>query len=300
VVAAHQPSAESSRSSGGDAMTPLLPAFTGSPQVNTVYNVDALTLLRALPDNSIDMVLTSPPYDNLRTYNGYTFDFQPIARETFRVLKTGGVCVWVVGDTTVNNSETLTSMRQALYFVDVCGFNMHDTMIYQKDGLSFPHAKRYNSSFEYMFILSKGVPCTANLLRERMNKHAGKKISNSGREPDGSMRKVINRTNFINPEMGVLTNVWLINTGYMKTTADKEAYQHPAMFPEELARRHIETWTNAGDTVLDYFGGSGTTAKEARKINRKFLICDTSAEYCDLMRRRLALPFTPMFAELAG
>lgn len=268
----------------------LLPAFAGMPDLNKVYNCDALTILKSLPDNSIDMVLTSPPYDNLRTYNGYTFDFQPIARETFRVLKTGGVCVWVVGDATINGSETLTSMRQALYFVDVCGFRMHQTIVYEKDAMPFPPQKRYYSMFEYCFTLSKGEPHTFNGLLEK-NLNAGRKLKATHRQTNGTTKQ---SEEILIPSNRLLTNVWRISAGYMRTTKDVEAYQHPAMFPEELARRHIETWTNAGDTVLDYFGGSGTTAKMARQFGRNYITCDISAEYCDLMRRRLSQAYTPL------
>ncbi len=282
---------------------PLLPARipqrVGCVDVNTVYCTDALSLLARLPDNSIDLVVTSPPYDNLREYNGYTFDFQPIARETYRVMKPGGVVVWVVGDATINGSETLTSMRQALYFVDVCGFRMHDTMIYQKDSYPFPDTSRYYQQWEYMFVMSKGEPHITNLLRQKA-KYSAPNKSASQRQADGSITKLKYKTA---NETRVLDNVWPISSGYMRTTADTFAYDHPAMFPEELAERHILTWSNAGDVVLDYFGGSGTTAKMARKLGRDYIYCDVSADYCQIARRRLAQPYTPlMFTDdqLAG
>lgn len=268
----------------------LLPAIaSGQPTLNTIHHCDALTLLKALPSNSIDMVLTSPPYDNLRTYNGYTFDFQPIARETFRVLKTGGVCVWVVGDATVNGSETLTSMRQALYFVDVCGFRMHDTMIYEALGTGAKGSNyAYWQAFEYMFVLAKGNIQTVNRIADVKNKHAGKMAA--PRFGNKEKHHIVN-------DIGVRTNIWRYAVGFANNS---DITGHPAPYPEALARDHIISWTNAGDTVLDYFGGSGTTAKMARQFGRNYITCDISAEYCDLMRRRLAQPWTPMFAELTA
>jgi site-specific DNA-methyltransferase (adenine-specific) len=270
----------------------LLPAFTGVPEVNKVYQVDALTLCRALPDNYIDLTVTSPPYDNLRTYKGYTFDFQPIARELYRVTKPGGVVVWIVGDATINGSETLTSMRQALYFVDACGFKVHDTMIYQKYGNVFSSTNRYNQVFEFMFVLSKGVPNTTKLIKIKSTGHGGGKFS--GRNADGS-KQLRQR-----PNQGTksLDNVWLIMAHGFNAASEIFTYNHPAIFPEELAERHILSWSNPGDLILDPFMGSGTTAKMARKNGRDYIGCDIALEYCDIARRRLAMPYTPnMFIE---
>lgn len=267
----------------------------GAYETNQVYCCDALELLKGLPDESVDLVLTSPPYDNLRTYNGYSFDFEPIAHESYRVLKQGGVLVWVVGDSVANGSETLTSFRQALYFKDTVGFNLHDTMIYQKDGAPFPESNRYAQEFEYMFVLSKGAPRVHNLLTTKTK--YGASATSSSRSADGSVSKF---QYGLAKETRTLANVWYITSGYMKTTKDKDAFEHPAMFPEKLAERHILTWSNPGDLVVDYFGGSGTTAKMARNNGRHWLTCDISAEYCDLMRRRLDAPYTPnMFTTLA-
>jgi site-specific DNA-methyltransferase (adenine-specific) len=181
-------------------------------------------------------------------------------------------------------------MRQALYFVDVCGFKMHDTMIWQKDGNPFPESNRYAQEFEYMFVFSKDVPKTKNLIQQLVKFHPGK--SATYRQLNGQM----DANKYGTRETRALPNVWYIPCGYMKTTTDIFAYDHPAMFPEKLAERHILTWSNPGDVVLDYFGGSGTTAKMARNNNRQYITCDLSAEYCDLMRKRLAQPFTmPMF-----
>lgn len=107
--------------------------------MNRDYNYitlgDCVELMKEIPDDFIDLTVTSPPYDNLRDYNNemtWNFEkFKEVAKELFRITKPGGVVVWVVGDATIKGSETGTSFRQALFFKD-CGFNLHDTMIYKK------------------------------------------------------------------------------------------------------------------------------------------------------------------------
>lgn len=247
--------------------------------------VDCLEGLKSLKDDSIDLVVTSPPYDNLRTYNGFSFDFEGIAEELFRVIKQGGVVVWVVGDAVDNKgSETLTSFQQALHFKSV-GFNVHDTMIYQKTGHPFPPSNRYYQVFEYMFVLSKGRPKTANLIKQNtISKHN----RSSYRCQNGDIAPMLYE---LNKPTRPLDNVWLFNTGYMQTTKDKFAFVHSAMFPEELAERHIRTWSNEGDVVLDIFVGSGTTPKMAILNKRHFIGFDISKEYCEIANKRVALAY---------
>ena len=256
-------------------------------ELNKIYNENCLDTMSRMPDNFIDLTVTSPPYDNLRDYNGYSFDFESIAKELFRVTKVGGVVVWVVGDATINGSETGTSFKQALYFKD-CGFNLHDTMIYSKTP-SFPASegdKRYSQSFEYMFVFSKREPKTANLLKDRKNKWGGSKSwgKTSERKKDGTIkeREIINVQ-----EHGFRFNNWEYSTGKGNTTLDEIAFKHPAMFPEKLAGDHIYTWSNEGDVVYDCFSGSGTTAKQAHLLNRKWIGSEISSEYVELSYKRL-------------
>jgi site-specific DNA-methyltransferase (adenine-specific) len=246
--------------------------------MNKVICGDCLDVMKDMQDKSIDMVLTSPPYDNLRDYNGYTFDFEGIAKELYRVTKDGGVVVWVVGDATIKGSETGTSFKQALYFKEI-GFNLHDTMIYVKDGFSFPDAQRYYACFEYMFIFSKGKPKTIHQIADKKNKHAGSTISGFNRNPDGSTRKMSCSGNKIK-EFGVRGNVWTI-------TPQKANRIHPAMFPEKLAEDHILSWSNEGDTILDPMAGSGTTLKMAKKNNRNYIGIEISPEYVEIIKKRL-------------
>jgi site-specific DNA-methyltransferase (adenine-specific) len=241
---------------------------------------DCLEVMKSMDANSIDLTVTSPPYDNLRTYNGYTFDFEGIAQELYRVTKDGGVVVWIVGDATINGSETGTSFRQALYFMEY-GFNLHDTMIYEKDAISFPDKNRYQQCFEYMFVLSKNKPKTLNLIQDRKNVSFGRKVTGTDRDANGLTRKASCFGQSIK-EFGIRWNVWKVNSvkGNVKVN-------HPAMFPEQLAHDHIISWSNEDDTVLDCFLGSGTTGKMAKQLNRNFIGIEISQEYLEIAKNRI-------------
>lgn len=253
--------------------------------------MDCVEGMKLLPNECIDLTVTSPPYDNLRTYKGFTWDFEGTAKELYRVTKQGGVVVWIVGDATIKGSETGTSFRQALYFKEI-GFNIHDTMIYLKDACPFPETNRYYPMFEYMFVLSKGKPKTVNLIADKPNKRYGEKVASSTqRQPDGKTVKVsANKTDPTRTvkKYGVRGNVWQYSPGYNKSTKDKCAYQHPAIFPEQLAQDHILSWSNEGDVVLDPFLGSGTTAKMALLNNRHFIGFELSEEYCKIANERIS------------
>lgn len=251
---------------------------------------DCLQLMKGIPDGSIDLTVTSPPYDNLRNYNGFAWDFEGVARELYRITKDGGVVVWVVGDATINGSETGTSFKQALYFKE-CGFNIHDTMIYDKGSCPFPDKTRYYQCFEYMFIFTKGKIKTFNPLEDRKNKCGGEKIlSTTLRQKDGSLKKTsaeLNNTGRTIKEYGVRFNIWQISPGKGKSTRDEYAFKHPAIFPEQLAEDHILSWSNSGDVVFDPFLGSGTTAKMAVLNNRHYIGFELSNEYFGIACKRL-------------
>jgi DNA modification methylase len=252
-------------------------------EINKIYNEDCLEGMKRIPDGFVDLTVTSPPYDNLRTYNGnieqWSFEkFQGIAKELYRVTKNGGVVVWVVGDATVNGSETLTSFRQALYFKEI-GFNVHDTMIYEKVGLSFPDSNRYYQMFEYMFIFSKGRPKTFNPIKDRRNVSAGRKITGLDRNRDGSFKERTGLGKTIK-EYGVRFNIW-------KIPNQKREINHPAPFPEQLANDHIVSWSNPGDTVLDCFMGSGTTAIACINTNRNYIGFEIDPDYYKIAEERI-------------
>ena len=253
-------------------------------EINKVYQGDSAELMKQLPDNFIDLTITSPPYDNLRDYNGYSFDFETIAKELFRITKEGGVVVWVVGDAVIKGSETGSSFKQALFFIN-CGFRLHDTMLYAKNNYVPLTHNRYEQQFEYMFVFSKGKPKTFNCLRIKC-KYAGTKNKPTFRHtPEG----ILNTANTPKPisEEKIKSNIWFYDVGINKSSKDKISFQHPATFPEQLAKDHIISWSNKGDLVFDPFAGSGTTLKMAMLNNRNYLGFEISAEYCDLINKRI-------------
>ena len=253
-------------------------------EINKIYNESNLETMARMPDNFIDLTVTSPPYDNLRTYNGYCFDFENVAKELFRVTKQGGVVVWVVGDATVNGSETGTSFKQALYFKE-CGFNLHDTMIWNKGTFTAVGAltSRYAPVFEYMFVLSKGGQKTFNPIKDRKNKHFGRTKHGTFRQEDGSTKPL---TSIGKPiaEYSQRFNIW--NVSAEKSNSNR---LHPAMFPEQLANDHILSWSNEGDLIYDPFMGSGTTAKMAIVNKRNWIGSEISEEYCRIIEQRIGL-----------
>jgi DNA modification methylase len=246
---------------------------------NKIYNENCLYTMSRMQDKCIDLTVTSPPYDNLRTYNGYTFDFESIAKELYRVTKKGGVVVWVVGDATIKGSETGTSFRQALYFKE-CGFNLHDTMIYQKSTPPLTH-NRYEQNFEYMFVFSKGKPNIFNGLREPKEYKDNRKNKAFGKNKDDSIDFGYSKQTATR----LKRNVWKYFAG--GGANDKIASKHPAIFPEQLANDHIISWSNEGDIVYDPFMGSGTTAKMALLNNRRYIGSELSAEYVEIAKERL-------------
>lgn len=267
-------------------------------ELNKIYNEDCLITLSKVSDNTIDLTVTSPPYDNLRTYNnyisgkktefnGYSFDFENIAKELYRTTKDGGIVVWVVGDGTEKGSETGTSFRQALFFKEI-GFNIHDTMIYMKNNFSNPSSNRYHQIFEYMFVLSKGKPKTFNSIKDRKNVYGGQVGSwgkNTSRQVDG---KMVERKKKVIEEYGQRYNVWTYKTS-KNGQEDEIAYQHPAIFPIQLVKDHIISWTNPGDLIFDPFMGSGTTARAAVQTNRNYIGSEISEEYHELCLNRLKI-----------
>lgn len=273
-------------------------------EIDRIVCGEAAETMSRFLDNCIDLTVTSPPYDNLRTYNGYTFDFETIAQQLYRVTKPGGVVVWVVGDATKNGSESGTSFKQALGFM-ATGFNLHDTMIYQVQSTGAKGSNyAYWQSFEYMFVFSKGKIRQPNLIHDikPINK---KKTFNAGRKDEAGKTKTRTRSSLPKGGLSKRGNVWRFWTGYNQYTTTG----HPAPFPEALARDHILSWSNPGDLVLDPLMGSGTTCKMAMITGRHYLGIDISAEYCELAHQRLErvsaelrgeLNHLPMFQEIAA
>lgn len=255
-------------------------------RLGKIYHENCIDTLDRMPDDLIDMTITSPPYDDLREYNGYHFPVEDIAESLFQKTKSGGVVIWVVGDKTVNGSETLTSFRHAMTFRDA-GFNVHDTMLYVKNNpIPSDCGKRYRQCFEYMFCFSKGQPATFNAITEP-TKSAGTKIKafriterGRGNVPDEDIGRQIKTQRKV-------SNIFTYNVG-TSSARDKIAFEHPAIFPEQLVEDQIRTWTNEGDIIYDPFMGSGTTGKIAEMLERKWLGSEVSHEYVTLARTRIA------------
>ena len=252
-------------------------------EINKIYNENCLDTMLKMPDDFIDLTVTSPPYDDLREYRGYSFDFENIAKELFRVTKQGGVVVWIVGDATIKGSETGTSFKQALFFKEVVGFNLHDTMIYLKNQLAFPDKNRYYQGFEYMFVFSKEKPKVFNPIKDRKNVSTGRVVHGPERKKDGGLRKIKACQGNITGEFGIRFNHWLIYNQKRGLNT-----KHPASFSEQLANDHIISWSNKGDLVYDPMMGGGTTAKMALLNNRNYIGSEISKEYCEIAEKRIA------------
>tara|TARA_R110000868_G_scaffold101057_1_gene278209 strand:- start:9540 stop:10343 length:804 start_codon:yes stop_codon:yes gene_type:complete len=251
--------------------------------IDSIICGDNCEVMRTLPSESIDLVVTSPPYDNLRTYGGNSWDFEGVAQQLWRVIKPGGVVVWVVADATINGSETGTSFRQALRFIEI-GFRLHDTMIYEKAGCSLPSDNRYLASFEFMFVFSKGAPVAYNLIEDRENRFKRWGGGVVVREQNGEFT---HRATKEHRDIGRRFNIWRYVNGKGYSTEDLFAHRHPAIFPESLARDHILSWSNENDIVLDPFSGSGTTAKMAKHNGRRFIGIEINPEYVEIANKRL-------------
>ena len=252
-------------------------------EFENIYNENCLDTLQRMSDNSLDMTITSPPYDNLREYNGYHFPVDEIAAALYQKTAPGGVVIWVVGDRTVNGDETLTSFRHAITFQDA-GFKVHDTMIYAKNNpIPSDCGKRYRQAFEYMFCFSKGQPKTFNPIMQPIKQEKAFKsfrITKVGRNDLAH--------DHVAPKERKINNIFYYNVG-TSSSKDKIAFQHPAIFPEQLVNDQIETWTNEGDIVYDCFMGSGTTAKVAHLLNRQWIGSEISSEYVEIAEKRLSL-----------
>lgn len=274
--------------------------------LNNIYNNDSVLQLKEFPDNSIDLILTSPPYDDLRFYgnkdkkeleNSWNYEtFKKIAKECSRVLKDGGVIIWVVNDATINESESGTSFKQALYFKEECCLKLFDTMIYSKSSFAYPSKNKYHQLFEYMFVFSKGNPKTFNPIEDRINKYFNVKrwgkyttrLKNGELENVQSKDLAIISKNFF----GKRNNIWQYSTGSNVSTTDKIAFEHPAIFPEMLAIDNILSWTNENDIVLDPFCGSGTTVKAAKILKRNFIGIELNKNYIPIIEERLKIADT--------
>jgi len=261
--------------------------------INEIFNEDCLITMGRMEDNFIDLVLTSPPYDAMRKYGGdktyhqrlkdtgYSFPFEEIAKELYRTLKPGGVIMWNVADQTIKGSRTGNSMRQALYFMEL-GLNLHDHLIWYKTGTPFPSQYRYRNVWENMFIFSKGKPNTFNPILKK-NKTAGESRDRR-RERDHNGELQMRTKRIVTKEYGNDDNVWYITNHFNKSKIGTK-YEHPAVMPDEIVRRHISSWTNEGDLVFDPFLGSATTTRIAREMNRNYIGSELHTPYFEVAQK---------------
>jgi len=250
--------------------------------LNQILCGDCSVLMKRIPNDSVDLILTSPPYDDLRNYKGYCFDFHAVSCEILRIIKPTGVVVWVIGDRVVKGNRTLTSFKQALAFQDI-GFKMHDVMIYRKRNTPFMRSNAYTPCYEFMFVLTKDSVGTFNPLMTASKRHGREKLT-VNKKADGINKKVYGELK----DEKVLTNVWEYAVGLGGSTRDRIAFKHPAIFPEKLAEDHILSWTNENDIVLDPMCGSGTSCKMAKLSKRNFIGMDISEEYCRIAQERVS------------
>ncbi len=261
--------------------TDIMIASSKELEIDQIYCGDCVDLMKKIAPNSIDLVVTSPPYDTLRNYNGFSFTFEKIVAELLRVLNDQGIIVWVIGDKIENGNKSLTSFRQAIYFQEH-GFKIHDVMIYQKKNTPFMRSNAYTNCYELMIVLSKKGPKTFNPIMVK-TRRKGFEMLPHNKLADGINKKALGELK----EQKVKNNIWQYAVGLGGTTKDKIAFTHPAVFPEKLAEDQIITWTNEGDIVLDPMCGSGTTCKMAMINNRHFIGIDISDEYCEIAKKRL-------------
>lgn len=263
-------------------ITNIKPPKSLEIEEDSIYCGESVEIIRkSIPDNTVKLTVTSPPYDDLRSYDGFSFNYKAMLRELFRVTEEGGIVVWIVGDATVDGSETGTSFKHALYAKEI-GFSLHDTMIYYKNNPLPTTGDRYHQHFEYMFVLSKGSPKTFNPIKEPTKYRGIANMKNRGTEGELNYRK-IKRS-----KTKKIGNVFKYSVGGGISTRDKEAFDHPAIFPEKLAEDHILSWSNEGDLVFDPMCGSGTVCKMAKLNGRSFIGIDISQRYVEIAKNRVS------------
>jgi site-specific DNA-methyltransferase (adenine-specific) len=259
-------------------------------EANKIYCGDNIELCKEIDDNNIDLTITSPPYSNIRKYQGFSWDFEKLAKELYRVTSDGGIVCWIINDQYIKGGRDLQSFKQAIYFKETCGFTIHDVMIYQKSGFNFPANNRYHQVYEYILVLTKGKIKTFNPLMDRKNAYPGQKAHGLHRGADENSYQDMSQIIKAKPagEYGKRYNVWYVKVGKRKGVAQNDiAYKHPAIFPESLCGDLIKSFSNENDLIFDPFMGSGTVAIVCNNLKRNFLGLEISQEYCDIANKRL-------------
>ncbi len=268
----------------------------GVSYINSIICGDCVDVMKKMPSNSIDLVVTSPPYDSVRKYNGFSYDLHKTGEELFRILKDGGIIAMVIQDQTKNFGKSLTSFRTVVDWVDNIGFKLFETVIYRKHGTEgawWTH--RFRVDHEYMPIFIKGErPAFFNKEPLKIPSiHGGKVMTGSGnRRTDGKTTKTITRP--INA-MKCRGTIWdYLNAGDKNPLKRK----HPAVFPDKIPHDFIQCFCPPGGIVLDPFVGSGSTAVSAKQLNRNYIGIDISKEYCQLAEERLRVTPDSLLGDL--
>jgi len=254
-------------------------------ELNKILKGDCLELMENIEDKSIDMIITSPPYDDIKNYNynlNWNFGiFKLISNEMNRVLKDGGVIIWVVNDKTQNGSESLSSFKQVIFFNEL-GLKLYDTMIYKKLNYTPLTHRRYEQEFEYMFCLSKGIPKTFNPIKIKC-KYGGTKSRGSPSFYKSNNDNLTKINKYIINNEKIKGNIFEYNTGSLTNIK----LNHPAVFPLELVNDQIISWSNENDIILDCFAGSGTTAIACINTNRNYILMEKEEKYIDIINDRI-------------
>jgi site-specific DNA-methyltransferase (adenine-specific) len=257
----------------------------GELSLNRIYCTDCVEGMKQIPGSSIDLVVTSPPYDSIRNYNGFTFDLHATGQGIHRVLRDGGIAAMVLQDQTSNFGKSLTSFRTVLDWCDNIGFKLFECVIYRKYGPEGAWWRnRFRVDHEYMPIFLKGN--RPNYFDKEPlkipSKHGGKVMTGSGsRRTDGKTNHAVTR--MINPTKCRGT-VW---DYLMAGDKDPIKRKHPAPFPDQIPKDFIGCFCPPGGIVLDPFMGCGSTAMAALALGRRFIGFEISPEYCSLAEERM-------------
>lgn len=253
--------------------------------VDKVHCMECVEGMEMLPDDCVDLVVTSPPYDAVRKYNGFAFDLHQTGAQIHRVLKDGGIAAMVIQDQTKDFGKSLTSFRTIIDWCDSFGFKLFECVIYRKNGSEGAWWKhRFRVDHEYIPLFLKGDrPAYFDKQPLRVpSKHGGKVMSGSGnRRTDGATNGTVRREINATKCRGTIWNYLM--------AGDKNPLKrkHPAVFPDAIPSDLIQCFCPPGGIVLDPFIGSGSTAVQALKHERHFIGFDISQEYCDLCNQRL-------------
>lgn len=255
--------------------------------LNQIICGDAFEIVRSWPASSVDMVVTSPPYDGIRDYKGFSLNLSAVGQELHRILKDGGVVAMVIQDQTKNFGKSLTSFRTILDWCDRVGFKLFETVIYRKYGAEGAWwNKRFRVDHEYIPVFLKGErPQYFNKEHLKIpSKHGGKTMTGGGTRLTNGVR-IATRAITINP-FKCRGTIWEYMTA---GDGSRLKHQHPATFPNQLPYDFIQCFCPPDGIVLDPFVGSGTTTVAAKNLDRSYIGIDIAPAYCEIAKKRMAI-----------